>query len=445
MEVALPLRFTLVEVRSSSVAPCDPSMAGWYRAERWGSELTKSKPLLASCDPELACMCLAARTQFGPAEALQVASLVRDGLNFPVFLAQLERHYVAPLVLRSLNSIGGAGIPSRVLETMRVRSRITAWKSELFAAELVRLFELFERRSIQVINYKGAVAAGQFYGAVALRNFNDLDFLVRRADLSAIVALLEEEGYANSSQFTADQFEHVVAEFKEFVFRRGEFSLEPHWSLTGKRYPFETDYEGFWQRAGVWNFNGVALRVFAPEDALLVHCLVGAKGRWQRLQMVCDVAECVRACPDMDWARVNEMSRATGTVRILHVGLLLAAELSGAQLPDDVAVAVRKSPQVRSLARTVLSSWKVRATQRRFLPDSPSIFSPMLFRQRERFRDRWRYLWRTTTTPSVLHMERLPLPKWLYPAYRVAVPFHDYVLVPLRRLVFQSNVSPPKP
>lgn len=420
-------------------------MAGWCRAERWGSELTKSKPLLASCDPELACMCLAARTQFGPAEALQVASLVRDGLNFPVFLAQLERHYVAPLVLRSLNSIGGAGIPSRVLETMRVRSRITAWKSELFAAELVRLFELFERRSIQVINYKGAVAAGQFYGAVALRNFNDLDFLVRRADLSAIVALLEEEGYANSSQFTADQFEHVVAEFKEFVFRRGEFSLEPHWSLTGKRYPFETDYEGFWQRAGVWNFNGVALRVFAPEDALLVHCLVGAKGRWQRLQMVCDVAECVRACPDMDWSRVNEMSRATGTVRILHVGLLLAAELSGAQLPDDVAVAVRKSPQVRSLARTVLSSWKVRATQRRFLPDSPSIFSPMLFRQRERFRDRWRYLWRTTTTPSVLHMERLPLPKWLYPAYRVAVPFHDYVLVPLRRLVFQSNVSPPKP
>jgi hypothetical protein len=138
------------------------------------------------------------------------------------------------------------------------------------------------------------------------------------------------------------------------------------------------------------------------------------------------------------------MSRATGTVRILHLGLFLAAELSGAQLPDDVTEAVRTSTQVRSLAQTVLSSWKVRSAQRRYLPDSPSIFSPMLFRQRERFEDRWRYLWRTTTTPSVLHMERLPLPKWLYPVYRVAVPFHDYVLVPLRRLLFQSNVLRPK-
>ena len=403
--------------------------------------MRESTQLIAACDPELSCMCLAARTQFGPTEALQLASLIGGGINWPDFLAQLERHYVAPLVLRSLQSVGGAGLPSKVLETIRVRSRITAWKSELFAGELVRLFGLFERRSIQVINYKGAVAAGQFYGAVALRNFNDLDFLVRRADVEAIVALLEEEGYANSSQFTADQFDHVVAEFKEFEFRRGAFSLEPHWSLTGKRYPFETDYEGFWRRAETWNLNGVGLRVFAPEDALLVHCLVGAKGRWQRLQMVCDVAECVRANPDIDWSRVDEMSRATGTVRILHLGLLLATELSGVELPDEVAATVRASPQVASLARRVLSSWRTPAAKPRFLPDSPSIFSPLLFRQRERFEDRWRYLWRTTTTPSVLHMERLPLPKWLFPLYRVAVPFHDYVLVPLRRLAFRSNPS----
>jgi hypothetical protein len=405
------------------------------------SQLNEQNELIGSGGPELGCICLAARTSFGAREALQIESLVADGLDWSAFLAQLERHYVAPLVLRSLSSVGGAGLPGKVLETIRVRSRITTWKSELFASELVRLFQLFEKHSIQIINYKGAVAAGQFYGAVALRNFNDLDFLVRRRDVSAIVRVLEEDGYANSSQFTADQFDHVVAEFKEFVFHRGEFSLEPHWSVTARRYPFDADYEGFWQRAALWRFKGVDLRVFAPEDALLVHCLVGAKGRWQRLQMVCDVAECLRACPNIDWSIVTAMAEATGTVRILHLGLLLARDLLGAELPPDIDEAVRSSSEAVRLARSVVKSWKAGAVHRRLLPDSPSIFSSMLFRQRERFADRWRYLWRTTTTPSVLHLTRLPLPKWLHPVYKIVVPFHDYVLVPGHRIASQFTFS----
>ncbi len=396
--------------------------------------------LITECGPELACICLAARSTFGSEESARIESLIRGGFDWPDFLARLERHYVAPLVLRSLNSIKVADVPTRVMETMRVRSRITTWKSELFAIELVRLFQLFESQSIEIINYKGAVAAGQFYGSVALRNFNDLDFLVRRRDVARILDLLEDDGYANSSEFTTDQFDHFVAEFKEFVLHRGAFSLEPHWSLTGKRYPFEVDYEGFWQRSGRWNFNGVALRVFGPEDALLVHCLVGAKGRWERLQMVCDVAECMRTHRDVDWSAVTEMARKTGTVRILHLGLFLAAELLGADVPSDLCATIRSDRDVARLSLAVVNSWRIAPGQRRFLPDSPSIFSPMLFRQRERLIDRWRYFWRTTTTPSVLHMERLPLPKWLHPLYRVAVPLHDYLLIPAWKLARRTAI-----
>ena len=111
MDVAVSLRFTPVAIRRSKNAPRDTSMAGWCRAERSSNELTKTNQLIASCDRELECMCLAARTEFGPTEAVQLESLVRDGLDWSMFLAQFERHYVAPLVLRSLNSIGGAGLP----------------------------------------------------------------------------------------------------------------------------------------------------------------------------------------------------------------------------------------------------------------------------------------------------------------------------------------------
>ncbi len=90
----------------------------------------------------------------------------------------------------------------------------------------------------------------------------------------------------------------------------------------------------------------------SDEDALLVLCLVGAKGQSQRLQMVTDVAACLRACPNIDWASVTAMAGATGTERILSLGLLMAADLGGAPVPDQLDGAARKSEPYRNLPET---------------------------------------------------------------------------------------------
>jgi len=388
------------------------------------------QPLIRTAGREFEFMCLAARLGFGSDEVARIRCLIGEGIDWPAFLAAVERNYVAPVAHRNLQSIEGSDIPAKVLDTMRVRSKLTAFKSELFATELVRLSQVFESKSIQTIHYKGAVTGQEYYGSVKLRNFNDLDFLVRRADLVALIEVLEAQGYRNSGKFTPEEFNHYVAEFKEFLFTRGEISLEPHWSLAGRRYPFETDYEGLWRRSRMLAFRGTDLRVMCGEDSLLVLCLVGAKGRWQRLQMVTDVAACLRTYRDLDWASVAAMARATGTVRILHLGLLLAADLAGAQLPEKLAREVRKAGSLPQLARQVVKSLAAASARPRFLPDSPAIFSPMLFRQRERLRDRWHYLWHSTTTPEPHHMRRLPLPNVAFPLYRIFVPLHDFVMHP---------------
>jgi hypothetical protein len=222
----------------------------------------------------------------------------------------------------------------------------------------------------------------------------------------------------------------MLAEFKEFLFQKGEYALEPHWSLTGRRYPFETDYEGFWRRARRIRLGSASLRVFAPEDLLVVLCLVGAKGRWQRLQMVCDVAECLRTYPELDWPAVIARAKETGTVRILCLALRLAHSLAGASLPAGLEAWVQ-APAISRLEGTFLRELQSAGDVRRFLPAGPGIFSPLLFRQRERARDRWLYLLRTTTTPTPLHLERMPLPRAIDWLYRVLVPLHDYVAVPL--------------
>jgi hypothetical protein len=390
--------------------------------------------LVRAAGREFELTCIAARVAFGIDESSRAVELVNEGVDWNAFLAGVERNCVVPVVYQNLRSINGSLIPTKVLDTLRVWSETIAVRNERMAVELVRLTNVFDSKGIQTINYKGAETAEEFYGSVALRSFNDLDFLVRRTDVGALVAVLESESYRNAEKFTSSQFDYYLCEFKEFMFRRDGILLEPHWSLAGRRYPFETDYEGFWRRSRMLRFRGVDVRVLAREDSLLVLCLAGAKGRWKRLQMVIDVAQCLRACPNLDWASIHAMAVTTGTVRILYLALLLAADLAGAPLPKELEQRVRDNSTVRTLAGHVVTSLAVGRSPRRFLPDNPGIFSPLLFRQRERIKDRWRYLWLTATSPQPLHMRRLPLPRFGFPLYRIFVPFHDFLMYPAVQL-----------
>jgi hypothetical protein len=178
------------------------------------------------------------------------------------------------------------------------------------------------------------------------------------------------------------------------------------------------------------------------EDSLLVLCLVGAKGRWKRLQMVTDLAACINRFNPRDWARVQQRAVVTRTVRILHLGLLLAKELSGAALPSEVEDRVQADAAARHLAQQVTFRLMNGQRKSRWLPDTPSIFSGLLFKQRESSRDQLTYLWHTTTTPDLFHLQRMPLPKAAHSLYRVLVPLHDLAFYPIWQLAKTAFRTP---
>src|SRR6202042_525320 len=61
--------------------------------------------------------------------------------------------------------------------------------------ELTRILEIFESRGIQAIPYKGPVLAAQAYGDIALRQFHDLDIVLRQRDLPAAHEVMMGLGY----------------------------------------------------------------------------------------------------------------------------------------------------------------------------------------------------------------------------------------------------------
>lgn len=346
--------------------------------------------------------------------------------DWDVVLALAEQNQVTPLLHRALKQTGA--MPIDVARRIATRSLITAHRNDLFARELLRLTRVLDEEGIRVISYKGPTAATLLYGDVGLRAFGDMDFLVKRDDLGRVCARLVAEGYTTvGGGGNRELFER---EEKEYAFRRGAVSLEPHWSITARRFPFEIDYDGFWERARSMEFGDGRVLTFAPEDMLLILCVCGAKAKWERLQMVVDVAQAVRTFEHLDWDACIARAEASGARRMLGFGLHLARGLLDVELPASVIAWIAGD---RTIARLASTAVRMMLAPRRTNPwtrQGPWIFSPMLFRLRERPIDRWRYFVRTTTTPREIHLQRFPFAQRLFPAYYLLAPLHDYVLAP---------------
>jgi hypothetical protein len=92
---------------------------------------------------------------------------------------------------------------------------------------------------------------------------------------------------------------------------------------------------------------------FAKEELILYLCVHGVKHCWERLGWLCDLAAVLRRNPDIAWDRLLSGCRAQGNERILLLGLALAAELLGAQLPAPLEAEIHTHVGLRDLVGEV--------------------------------------------------------------------------------------------
>lgn len=391
-------------------------------------------PLSQQLDPEACLLFLASRVHSSTDVDAQVAEISRTVGDWSRVATLGDLNRVLPLLYRTLHRCRVEGIPVRSFQALKGQVAITAMRNEGAIEELARLQQSFDKRGLRVLHYKGATVALRFYGELSLRTFHDMDFLIEAADIGVVCEVLEASGYSNSERLSKRELELHEAEQKEFLFQKRGFNVEPHWKFTPRRFEFEIDYAGIWQRAPVIQVADAKLLVPATEDALVLMMLVGAAGFWKRLQMLADIAAVTNGPEPINWVTVEaEMKRLRAT-RVLYVAALLANMLCGADVPVTILDAARGDPMVVEMATQVTKTISDPQLSRANADLLPWKFQWLLWGMRDGWRDRLVYLFRTLTTPTSLHTRRMPLPRFLTALYVVLVPVHDYLLVPAFRM-----------
>ena len=324
---------------------------------------------------------------------------------------------VLPLVHHCVATHWRDAVPPLVRERLHHLFAANAAVAEGFLAELLDVVRELTASHIVSLTLRGPAMAHSLYGSAALRQFGDLDIFIRPDGVERTYDILRRRGY----EFRARRQTDALAVRSAAV---GAITVDLQWALARRVFTFPLTLEELWARSTTVDIGGVPIRQPGTSDYLLILCAHGSKHCWSSLIWIADIAAVLRAWrDDVNWEVLLSRSAAGGGEKQLLLGLRLAHDVLGAELPAAVAERLRSyalEPLSAEVQRALFATGKERSFQGSFGVIRGGIF---YIRTRERLRDRIAhavYLLRLSMVlalglarPNHLDHAVVKLPPWL--------------------------------
>jgi hypothetical protein len=390
---------------------------------------------------------LAARTALGPEAGRRLAELLGAGeLDWALVLREGGRSGILPLLALHLRD--RPEVPEEVRTELSARRERIARSNLYLTAQLLEVAEALERRGVPVIALKGPAVAATLYSDLSLREFGDLDLLVRRADVATAFETVRELGFEPWKHVSDGQRAALerVEYSRAFTRPSDDLDLDLHWDVTRSFFAGRVQAEELWDATSRAGLLGRSVRSLPLPYLLVALCVHGAKHGpfpWPRVKWICDVAELIRGRPDFDWQHALELARALRCERMVLLGLALASPLVDDELPPPAVERLEASPPVRRLAARIWDWLVAPADVHLSLAERAAVDLTVVDRRRDRAAYAWRRLW----TPTHRDWETARLPRglaFLYLPLRILRLTGRYALAParLRRLAGGSSTPP---
>jgi Uncharacterised nucleotidyltransferase len=295
-----------------------------------------------------------ARASIGPERAGRIRELSAGGLDWTRLLTLAERNGLRPLLYSHLSSNCPERVPPETFAFLRDYFQKNAAFNLLLTGELLRLVALLNDHGIEAMPLKGPAIAVMLYGHVRLRQFGDLDILVRAPDVWRASEIFEAQGFEPQYPIPAERRDAYVRQDYARLFHRdgGRTIVELHWGIAERSFGVRFDADAMWSRRQSMTLQGHTVPSPSAEDLMLMLCVHGARHAWDKLEALCSLAELARR-EDLDWTYIWRTARDMRCERMLAFPLWLAYGLLDVSLPREAA-ALADSRAFHAMANRVV-------------------------------------------------------------------------------------------
>jgi hypothetical protein len=202
---------------------------------------------MLSADPsfpgEVALLLACARvSQYADHDAIHRS--LDSGIDFTAFAKKAVDHGLAGLAGQTLTHVAPDAIHEDIADAFNVSVEGVRRNNERLVAELARVLDALAGKDVDAIPIKGPVLALKAYGDLGLREFRDLDFLIRDQDVRTTRAVLRDLGYKPRQALSEAQLNvvHRIQGQEIMLNPANGICLEPHTRLTPQKLAVDIDY-----------------------------------------------------------------------------------------------------------------------------------------------------------------------------------------------------------
>ena len=360
--------------------------------------------------------CCKTRPTASDSEQIRRYSSQFNHLQLTEIITIAHIHGVFPLIYHALQVHASELLSSDVFAELKQYNMNIVMQNMRMTAELIRIKQLLAEHDIPILAFKGPALANLAYGDITLRQYGDLDILIKKRDIAKSIALLTKDAYIAEINLAEDTQETFFACVNVIGLEKA-IRIEIHWELLAKNYAVAWEETELWLVNDTTRINGVAIPILAYNTHLLYLCAHGSKHLFERVEWICDIDRLIREKPDLAWKDLLEEARAKGMERILLLGLTLCHQLFELPLPTNISTLVLNDPAVKKLATQII---KLHFSTTIIQDKSYRTFW-LLWQMREKPADKIRFTLRALFSPKFDDFKSLVLPKrllFLYPLIR---------------------------
>jgi hypothetical protein len=306
-----------------------------------------------SVSPEYDLVRLAARSELAPERAAKFRSAVLAGPDWSEVLRIASYHRLFPLLSSHLRAHAADAVPEHIADTLQQYLRFELCYVLLLSTEMARVGSALDAHHIPHLVLKGPSLA-EAYGSTSKRLFVDNDILIDPKHLAATSNVLSilNFNYKKRSILKRRGYINIHGE-ESFSKRVGNLisTVDLHISIAPFGYSYNESFEYLYSRSRPLDIAGHTSQALSWGDLFLALCVNALKDQWNRLRIATDLAEIVPYVES--WDLVERVARKNRSSRVLHIGILVAAESVGGDFPPDLLHRARQDAGAVDIAERI--------------------------------------------------------------------------------------------
>lgn len=222
-------------------------------------------------------MFLSSRLRLNVNEQNNFKQLISRIENWDEYVKFVIAHQAGPMMYNKVKSLSlTQNIPNTALAMLHQSWFKTLGRSMVLIEHFRNAMDAFNKAGLTVIAMKGIYLSDYLYSEVGLRQFSDIDLLLKPAEALDALVILKNLGYSSSTIYMADFYKknnhkNLAVHYPPMILNG--VSIEIHTRLYSKNLDFDVEIHDLFDHAIVKKVHGVNAFVFSPEDLLINLCL----------------------------------------------------------------------------------------------------------------------------------------------------------------------------